>query len=284
MNPSRTETPEFVPTAFLPDPYAGINKDPALRWRRVEYLLAHRRWPFYGRDDRVTWLAWRYLRLWRRCHTDAGREHLAQHFPAIAEAHSVFTSDEPFKRWELEARILGRQTDQEIADRLNLSAAGVAAYAQLFFDVRDCLEADFYIVNTVIGPKVHYGLQADDRDVLLKIYGYFWGGVAVNVLLDYFRRPPVVPASLDGLDLAALKDLRRRLSTHRCILGLTTPLSELPPASRLSLALQPPPADHADDTAREVGAIQHIVDTINLISAGVAATRQRPPEEGPVAA
>ncbi len=203
-------------------------RPPSWRYHRTRHLIEEGRAPEPGFDDGLTRLAWPYF-AGSPANDGAGPERLAQSHPAVDEAFAFYTGAEPIRRAELEARILAGQTDDEIAAKLGLSAAGVAAYEALFYDVRRSLTADTYIVNCVIGPKVHYGITPEDHELLLKVYGYALGPIFLDVLLDYFRDPPVVPDSLDGLDHEALRKLVLKLRIKFDILVLTTPASALSP-------------------------------------------------------
>jgi hypothetical protein len=227
---------EFVRTMFLPSPHDAF-KHPGWRWRRCGYLLQHRRPPVSGLDDGSTREGWSFRRALLDCRDDAERGQLALDFPALAQAHRVFTGG-PLKRVELEARLLADQTDDAIAAKCGIAAAAVGAYHLTFFEIRPHLSAHSYIVNAVIGPKAHFGLMPEDRDVLLKLVGYGMGGPGVDALLAYFAEPPVVPARLDRLDLAALEKLRSRLRTHMLVLTLTTPAADASPATWLRISEQ----------------------------------------------
>ena len=169
------------------------------------------------------------------CHDEADRQQLAREAPDLVEAHSVYTSDPPMRRWEVEARLLGGGDDNAIAARCGLSAAGVRAFHDLFYEVRPHLQAGMYVTNVLIGEKVHYGLKPDNHEQLLKLFGY--GGL-LNSYLDYYYNPPVLPASLATLDLPALERLRSRLRTHLLVLTLITPAADASPATWLRISEQ----------------------------------------------
>src|SRR5262245_32681133 len=94
----------FVATTHLPDQY-NLVKVPYWRWLRCLYLLDLGRQPLQD-DDVVTGEAWLFRRALTCCRTDADREKLARDFPGIFEAHAFFTTAEPLRRAELEARLL----------------------------------------------------------------------------------------------------------------------------------------------------------------------------------
>jgi hypothetical protein len=206
----------------LPNPHDPF-RSPARRWLRCQYLLQHGR-PHSCLDDRQTWTAFRFLWAYQRCRDDAARGRLARHHPALAEAHAFFSSATPLARAEVEARLLAGQDDRGIADRCRLSAAAVMWFHDIFYDVRPCLHARYHITNVVIGPKAHADLTEDDPDVLLKLFGYEYGPAAVDDLVRFFQRPPVVPARLDEMGFLELQELHHLLRIKAAILARRLPL------------------------------------------------------------
>lgn len=135
----------FVPTLHLLNPHNPF-QPVDLRWRRCHYLVRHGRRPSRDRDDHATFDGWRYLLDRRTCRDRRDQERLAQRHPAVAAAYYLSRQTrlaEPLKKAEVEARLLARQEDETIAARCGLSAAAVGAYHDLFFAVRDVLDAEF---------------------------------------------------------------------------------------------------------------------------------------------
>lgn len=95
----------FVVTEFLPNPHNPFQA-PALRWRRCDYLVEHRRKPSPVRDDGFTHAAWPFLRQLRRCRDDTDRQRLAQCHPGINAAYQFYTQAGSLKRAEVEARLM----------------------------------------------------------------------------------------------------------------------------------------------------------------------------------
>jgi hypothetical protein len=227
----------FVRTMFLPTIHDPL-KDPAWRWERSGYLIDHGRQPLQALDDDLTWEAWRFRRALSRCRDDADRAQLAREYPGLAEAHAGYTG-EPLRRAELEARLLAGADDPTVAGRMGLSPAAVAAYHDVHFEVRPHLKAHVYILGVVLGGgRVFYAPDPTDQGLLLRLFGYQMGEWAVDALLDHFREPPVLPASLDGLDEAALRRLLRKVRFQLLVLATTTPAEALPPHEWLRLYKQ----------------------------------------------
>jgi hypothetical protein len=118
------------------------------------------------------------------------------------------------------------------------------------------LDAKAYILNVVIGPKVHHVLSSDDHDVLLKLAGYTLGASAVDQLLAYWADPPVWPASLAQLEDAALETLRAKLLMQAWILSQTLP------------------TDAA--TAARLPAIRHLLGQAGVLGQGSAGEENSP--------
>jgi transcriptional regulator with XRE-family HTH domain len=150
-------------------------KEPDRRHRRCQYLLEYSRWPSPTLDDDTIRDYWRFLRDLRRFPGHMNRERLTQQYPGIALAHRFFIQASPLKRAEREARLLARQSDDVIAEKCSLTAAAVGAFHDLFYEVRPFLQAEAYILNIALGPKVHQGLRSDDHELLLKLTGYTMG-------------------------------------------------------------------------------------------------------------
>jgi hypothetical protein len=263
------------PVNYLDNP-CNPRQDPRRRWLRCHYLLERRQPPSPTLDDQMTKEAWAFLCDVSLCVDDADRQAVARRFPAVADAHRFFTSAEPIRRAELEARLLADEDDATIAAKCGLSPVAVAAYHDLFFTVRHCLDAVFYIVGVVLGPRVHTDLTPDDHERWLKVFGYGFGGIGVDHLLEYFANPPVVPDSLEQLDLPALRQLRTGLAIKQLILETTTPAAASL-MSRLRLAEPPIPARAADrgqpaeEAASVFGPVQTVLDAVTFLSQAVAA-------------
>jgi hypothetical protein len=261
----------LIPTRFLLNPHDPL-RDPAWRWKRSGYLIGHGRQPLPSLDDDLTREAWAFRRALARCHTDADRERLAREHPGLAEAHAVHTG-EPLRRAELEARLLAGGDDHPIAEKMGLSPAAVAAFHDVHFDVRPHLKAHIYILGVVLGGgRVFSAPEPADQGLLLRLFGYQLGEWAVDALLEHFREPPVVPASLDGLDEAALRRLLRKVRFQLLVLATTTPAEALPPREWLRFYIQFAGARGkaaAEDVAGPAAAVplREAVEAITTLSA-----------------
>jgi len=255
----------YNPLRFLPrtgDCFA----DPARCWLRCGHLLKNGRLPQVNRDSAFIFEAFSFRQTLERCQTDSDRDQLAQRFPAMAEAHRFRETATPLRRAELEARLLANEEDCVIGPKVGLPPATVAVYHDLFFTVRPYLKAELYILNVVLGPKVHHGLQPDDHELLVKMLGYAWGSHGVDTMLDHIRNLPVVPKCLDGLDLEELKRLRTRMRFKIGILLETTPASAASAVTWLQLKdLYDSTKRMGEDVAGLQGALHISLDLMDVL-------------------
>jgi len=263
----------FDPTMFSVDP-TDPWPEPARRWLRAEYLLGHGRQPM-RRDDAATREAWQFRRGLGRCRGEAGRARPAERFPEMAEAYAAYAAAEPLRRAELEARLLAGAGNAAVAAKVGLSAAGVATYHDVFFAVRPRLAHPHYVLGVVLGGgRVYYAPDPADHGLLLKLLGYQMGGPYVDVLLDYFREPLVLPGSLEGLDEAALRRLLGKLRTKLLLLATTTPAEALPPEEWLRLqGAMPPipePAAGTDPRASTLSALRAALEAAATLTEAAA--------------
>ena len=137
-----------------------------------------------------------------RAHLDTPEAINSDH-PALATAYKIFTENGP-QRWELEARLIARQADSEIAQRIGLTAETVATYVATFCDVRGKLSAVGYLLRHCVGGGVQRGFRNDEIPAFWKWAAMAGGPLIVDTLTETFHslhRPPE-PATL-GLYLKA---------------------------------------------------------------------------------
>jgi hypothetical protein len=227
----------------------------------------------WGRDDDATGEAWRFRGGLARCRCEADRARLAGQFPALVAAHAAFTAADPLRRAELEARLLAGQDDAAVATKMGMAADVVATYEGVFFAVRPRLAYPHYVLGVVLGGgRVYYAPDPADHGLLLRLLGYELGHFYVDTLLDYFREPPIVPESLDGLDEAALRRLLGKVRTKLLLLATTTPAEALPPEEWLRLqgamgAPSEPPAAGTDGGASTQAALRAALEAAATLAA-----------------
>ena len=122
---------------------------------------------------------------------------------AILDALPVYEEDKT-QRWELEARLVVGQTDEEICHHTGLAPDVVNAYECVFCDVRPYLHAHGYLATQFFGDRVFTGFGNND-------VGHLWAWLALSghkLVLDRairaFKRwrrpgePPTISSFLAG--------------------------------------------------------------------------------------
>jgi hypothetical protein len=129
---------------------------------------------------------------------------------------AVQLSEECEIRWTVEAELLGGVPIADVARNAGVDPAAIVAYEKFFFNVLDRLECSAYIRHKILGPKYHYDLLTlDDREILLKMFGYLGGPIILRNVLSYVMDPKV--------DLSLISPLHRDLAPKiRRVLALLT--------------------------------------------------------------
>jgi hypothetical protein len=207
------------------------------RWRRAVELVNHHCRLSRRRDDNRIWEAVSFLRKLCRSGTTTTSKLVRRH-PDLAAAHALYAAGESWPRSELEARLLTDEPFGQIGARAGMSEATVAAYHDLFFDVRQRLHASDWVAVHVLGRDGRIGFTDGDAGRLLKTYAYSGGTFVLESLLEYYRDPPVVPDRPETLEPDAFRTLCHKLLITASILGRITSADDPHALKRLALVRQ----------------------------------------------
>lgn len=105
---------------------------------------------------------------------------------AINAARELAERGDPLQ-WEVQARLLARQTDEEIGAQVNEVPQVIHWFEGLFFNVRPRLDARVWIASRVIGDGARNGFENDQLDRLWMVFGYHGGVHVVDVLVNTFH-------------------------------------------------------------------------------------------------
>ena len=122
---------------------------------------------------------------------------LAEQTPIIFWAHYLYDQLHNPMRWSIEARILARETDREIAMRIGCGEEIIQAYEALFFNVRDKLNRKDYIFHTVLKDAVLRGLHERKKDLLWKLVAYLGGSYMLDAIINPLVKPQWIESSED---------------------------------------------------------------------------------------
>jgi hypothetical protein len=170
-----------------------------------------------GDKDSCKWInrATRFKRAIDGAATDRAKLTVALRYPDIYWAHWIRILDEDTHhqtiRYSIEARLLARESSNNIGYRHGCDPLVVEAYEALFFNVRDRLHNRDFIVAGVLGEAVHRGLTERQYDLLWKLMGYCCGPHLLDALIGklvnpgWANRPEDVPQVLQDAAINLMK-------------------------------------------------------------------------------
>ena len=206
--------------ASLPD------RSPQWRAERVKQImdLQGGRW-HRQRDDEITIRAARFQAalstLRRRDIPESEIRLLCLSSPRHRRVSQAYQLSESKMRDVIEARILARQTNEQIASKSSASPEAIGMFEQLFFNVRDRLDDRDYIHATVIGYTAHRGTDSLTHQQKARLLAYETGvSVLERFLYGHSKRQTVVDANtyLDQLIQSNL-EIQGVLATHAMSAG-----------------------------------------------------------------
>lgn len=209
-------------------------RSPEWRWERV-LKIVDRPGAVSGRctrrDDEYVRKARRFLLTWRFGSAES-RDRLLFDEPGLYYAYDFHQRlvDDADAAMYVQARILARQTPDQIGAVMGILPAAVTWYAYLFFDVFDKLDNRDWITKQILVPAMTRApIKADDpagvpgfltsavakpyMDGTLKLFAYFGGPHLVDVLITGMQtgRPLQSPDDLaDWCDATISNTIRRR--------------------------------------------------------------------------
>lgn len=104
-------------------------------------------------------------------------------WPILAQAQAAWT-DAKFMRWSIEALVCARVPAADIAKQFGCDTAVIEAYEYYFFDVRDRLDNELWVLNELMSPSVQQGLSFTDWNYFWKALGYWYD---VGVLHQFWK-------------------------------------------------------------------------------------------------
>ena len=175
----------------------------AWRWERAQDLVQRGRYFSRHRDDEPTGRAVHYLRALGSCHTERRLEGLARSRPDVHAARLLHEGSASTVV-EIQARLLARQTPEEIAAITGLPVEVIVAYESLFFNVTDKLHARDWVSAEAIGWWRFDPATGRNAASVLKGFAYHGGLVLLEALLPYLlggrmqAQPPSDPTTPEG--------------------------------------------------------------------------------------
>ncbi len=154
---------------------------PEWRWQRANDLVRSGQYLSRKRDDLATKIGVEYLRGLDKCVTELRLKRFNERFRHVANAHGIWQGETPH-RLEVEMRILARQSDVEISLAMNLPAATIQAYGDLFFHLGDRIDSNSYVMEQIF--KWH-PTHPPTRFQLVQACVYFHGPHLIEPAMDW---------------------------------------------------------------------------------------------------
>jgi hypothetical protein len=206
----------------------------------------------------------RFLRAYRQCQSNEQLLcRLALEYPAIFWAHYLYNNESIQRaRFAVEARIMARQSDREIAQCIGCLEATVAAYEAIFFHVRDKLDNKDYIISTIFRESVSRGLQDRDYDLLWKLVGYAQGPSMLDAMISGFASPTWVERTEDVA--ASFQDLAIDSTKHKAaVAALAVPVDNSTQMSLINTFVKYTNVERKTDSAGKASdQIQQNIDSM----------------------
>lgn len=182
------------------------SRSPAWRWLRAGMLQKRTVPKFRPWDDDLVRSA---LELRRRTASDDPLvcATAAAEWPDLHAAMVIFESDGPL-RWELEARVLAKESHLVIADKIAQPVEVVDAYVNLVYDIESRLHRESFIHNHVISSYQ----DCWDLGTLWKYYAYVRGPHMIDSLVAVLHPETGTVPEIDVHNLSTLTD--EELSCH----------------------------------------------------------------------
>ena len=199
------------------------------RWQRAQEIVEGDGPATTRRRDGVDGYKWinkavNFINDYNACSNDSQKAVLADRRADIFWAHWAWLATANPQRHSIEAHILARETDDEIAWRCGTQSGVIEAYEALFFNVREKLQHKQYVLHCVMGEAIQRGISERDYDLLWKMYGYFIGPHILDALESKFSNP-VWCGSPDAVGAAVLDDAVGTLKLKAAVATKTIPVN-----------------------------------------------------------
>lgn len=152
--------------------------------------------------DESIYRAVEFRRLGRSC--DFRRDPLLELAEVAYDAWYLYTDTVDKRiRWELEAYLLTELSAEAISEKLSISPEAIICYEAWFYNVRDRLQAEGYIINHAIAGRGSRGESVYDKDTLIKLLAYSGGPLMLEAVARPVMRhmqPTTHSGLLDTLD------------------------------------------------------------------------------------
>jgi len=145
---------------------------PNWRWCRAGRLLDAQSIPRTDDNDADVLAAIRFQRRIREGKRVDSDEEIAYSL-SNNQSYEIF-------RWEIEARLISGQSDEEIAERMGMRERAVARYESWFYNVRDKLDVHSYLFNMLVLPVLG---DEPSKEAIWKLYAAVGGKDVIDEVI-----------------------------------------------------------------------------------------------------
>lgn len=191
------------------------------RWNRAQYLMEHNLRPSFRIDDPWVSTCLRFQRRLAAVDTEQARVELTQAGRHYYYAWLLWSERDELRRSILEARILARDSFEDIAAKHNMHIDTVRTYKAVFFNVLDSLQHQSYIVHTVLGHR--YQVMRPGRvdwPILFRAIGFFYGADRLDEFIRGYQNEHRAESGNEVLNV--LSDARRDAFWFKAFVAIFT--------------------------------------------------------------
>ena len=214
---------KYLHLDYRPDnPYRPVD----WRWQLAAYVGEINNWtvPKSHRDHALCRATFFRQHITTRV-SPAAKLYMLETDPACYEAWHIYSYDhDKSARWEVEARLLAKESLSDIAQKVAVSEEAIKIYESWFFNVLDRLESPGYITHQVFGRSIHQGLSSRNFDCLWKMYAYWLGPIALDAIIYQFNRP-MPPGNTSGVNAALDNDAALTMRLKATVALRTIPVN-----------------------------------------------------------
>ena len=167
------------------------------------------------RDDYLVFGLRKFLQDYRRSADPVARENVFARHPLYYLAYEIEVDVDSGFRHLIQARILAKQTDEEIASLVNTCPEVIDLYEKCFYNVRDRIDRSDWILRQIYGRQA--SMSQSDEQTMLKLFAYYAGPMAIEFLTTGFSGVRHIANAQElgpMLDTYMTSAIRRRASLH----------------------------------------------------------------------
>ncbi len=137
--------------------------------------------------------------------------------PGLFLAYELYQDADQERAQFVQSCLLAGMSDEDAAERCGEMPATIDWYEAMFYNVRDRLNARYWIVKNCLGPAAERFIDDHGRQFTLKMFAYFAGEKALDMMLSGFD-PSKNWRDMNDLsqllDTHAADTIRRRCAAH----------------------------------------------------------------------